>query len=214
MREKKKKKTHRQWRGVIPLSSWLQSRIIQEILRKMFSEDSIQRCSTVAGLRRADWMSKFRLVCVRVCYTMSGPRQGCLGLWTLLSAPCSSRFMLLVELWWGRGSKTGLYPPRYNRSEWEKRTRRWFESVFPGNSQTNCNFSVKLYLQNSINPRYRAKVLDCPTFLYVLLEKWEMGAAIHWNVQIYVESKNRVCAVLMSLEINISYDHLYYSTQN
>lgn len=65
MREKKnKKKPHRQWRGVIPLSSWLQSRIIQEILRKMFSEDSIQRCSTVAGLRRADWMSKFRLVCV------------------------------------------------------------------------------------------------------------------------------------------------------
>lgn len=53
---------------------------------------------------------------------------------------------------------------------------------------------------------------------YIVLyfaKKWELGPVIDWNVQIYMDiwykGKNRT--ILISFKVNISFEHLYSSTQ-
>lgn len=53
--------------------------------------------------------------------------------------------------------------------------------------------------------QYCAKVLRCPSFLYILLEKWKMHAVINWNINHFSNTvywANRTFSVLMSFKVN------------
>lgn len=57
--------------------------------------------------------------------------------------------------------------------------------------------------------QYCAKVSNQPLFIYILLGKWKIVAAIYRNIQIRMEY-NIVCTVVINLKI--SQGHLYSST--
>lgn len=53
--------------------------------------------------------------------------------------------------------------------------------------------------------QYCAKVLRCPSFLYILTEKWKMHAVINWNINHFSNTvywADRTFSVLMSFKVN------------